>query len=226
MIRRPPRSTLFPYTTLFRSDEVEEGDGGVGQLLRLVLVQLLAAGALGGPWPGVLVVAAIQKRKLVVPSGADQLHVGDRVYVLGSATDLDSFERMAGEDVARRRTAVIMGAGSIGREIARSPTTAPRIHVVVIAQDPARAQAPFRFRDPTAAIDVGEAFVLPGDGTKLPVKSVRTPEGYAIVVPESVVDAAGDQQLGDHRRDAGGAFEGRDPRRVVRRDPPTLWHRP
>src|SRR3712207_8008142 len=32
MIRRPPRSTLFPYTTLFRSDlvglEVRGGDGG------------------------------------------------------------------------------------------------------------------------------------------------------------------------------------------------------
>src|SRR5256885_7330895 len=27
MIRRPPRSTLFPYTTLFRSDDV---GGGVG----------------------------------------------------------------------------------------------------------------------------------------------------------------------------------------------------
>src|SRR2546430_8546231 len=31
MIRRPPRSTLFPYTTLFRSDEVDSlgyfGDG-------------------------------------------------------------------------------------------------------------------------------------------------------------------------------------------------------
>src|SRR2546422_9484665 len=26
MIRRPPRSTLFPYTTLFRSDEVQAGD--------------------------------------------------------------------------------------------------------------------------------------------------------------------------------------------------------
>src|SRR3712207_7857257 len=25
MIRRPPRSTLFPYTTLFRSDERKEG---------------------------------------------------------------------------------------------------------------------------------------------------------------------------------------------------------
>src|SRR3712207_6888793 len=34
MIRRPPRSTLFPYTTLFRSDEVRVGGGesreGVG----------------------------------------------------------------------------------------------------------------------------------------------------------------------------------------------------
>src|SRR3712207_7665253 len=27
MIRRPPRSTLFPYTTLFRSDEGESFDG-------------------------------------------------------------------------------------------------------------------------------------------------------------------------------------------------------
>src|SRR3712207_8062606 len=26
MIRRPPRSTLFPYTTLFRSEEQREGD--------------------------------------------------------------------------------------------------------------------------------------------------------------------------------------------------------
>src|ERR1044071_10128017 len=32
MIRRPPRSTLFPYTTLFRS--VQEGDGG-DQVTRL-----------------------------------------------------------------------------------------------------------------------------------------------------------------------------------------------
>src|SRR2546429_7373411 len=31
MIRRPPRSTLFPYTTLFRSDDgAAAGDAGVG----------------------------------------------------------------------------------------------------------------------------------------------------------------------------------------------------
>src|SRR3712207_7170616 len=42
MIRRPPRSTLFPYTTLFRSPRRDRGaehrvgalDGAVGQLLR------------------------------------------------------------------------------------------------------------------------------------------------------------------------------------------------
>src|SRR3712207_7460743 len=30
MIRRPPRSTLFPYTTLFRSGNLREGLRGVG----------------------------------------------------------------------------------------------------------------------------------------------------------------------------------------------------
>src|SRR5256885_3691264 len=34
MIRRPPRSTLFPYTTLFRSSEDAESDGGQQDLRR------------------------------------------------------------------------------------------------------------------------------------------------------------------------------------------------
>src|SRR5258707_10279969 len=37
MIRRPPRSTLFPYTTLFRSHCVHSGSGG-GYLGNLVFV--------------------------------------------------------------------------------------------------------------------------------------------------------------------------------------------
>src|SRR5438034_2324242 len=31
MIRPPPRSTLFPYTTLFRSDVLVQGDGRLGK---------------------------------------------------------------------------------------------------------------------------------------------------------------------------------------------------
>src|SRR5258705_3421270 len=36
MIRRPPRSTLFPYTTLFRSLEISSLGPGVGQTLDLL----------------------------------------------------------------------------------------------------------------------------------------------------------------------------------------------
>src|SRR5256885_6981617 len=41
MIRRPPRSTLFPYTTLFRSDRARERDdfGGDVALAQILLEQ-------------------------------------------------------------------------------------------------------------------------------------------------------------------------------------------
>src|SRR2546427_10390559 len=40
MIRRPPRSTLFPYTTLFRSREVvyRYRDQGIGEVRRPIVV--------------------------------------------------------------------------------------------------------------------------------------------------------------------------------------------
>src|SRR3712207_8324732 len=38
MIRRPPRSTLFPYTTLFRSDHVVQGGAELGEHPRSVRV--------------------------------------------------------------------------------------------------------------------------------------------------------------------------------------------
>src|SRR5687768_18323124 len=48
MIRRPPRSTLFPYTTLFRSaggrDDADAGHGG-GLDFRVMLADLLDARA-------------------------------------------------------------------------------------------------------------------------------------------------------------------------------------
>src|SRR5688572_31855689 len=44
MIRRPPRSTLFPYTTLFRSDEHRAGAAGriVASALRAREAQVIA----------------------------------------------------------------------------------------------------------------------------------------------------------------------------------------
>src|SRR3712207_7713349 len=37
MIRRPPRSTLFPYTTLFRSQGTGHGAGALGDLSGAIL---------------------------------------------------------------------------------------------------------------------------------------------------------------------------------------------
>src|SRR5258707_6841561 len=51
MIRRPPRSTLFPYTTLFRS-------GGLGEQLEQERLELIVPAVdlvdqqHSGPWPG------------------------------------------------------------------------------------------------------------------------------------------------------------------------------
>src|SRR5437016_13215718 len=45
MLRRPPRSTLFPYTTLFRSSDCEEGEQGDGDVE-------VVFGAAVGPVPG------------------------------------------------------------------------------------------------------------------------------------------------------------------------------
>src|SRR2546430_5790685 len=51
MIRRPPRSTLFPYTTLFRSNPdlrlLPKGDTGEGGARRLGLDNQSAGGASG-----------------------------------------------------------------------------------------------------------------------------------------------------------------------------------
>src|SRR3712207_3995226 len=40
MIRRPPRSTLFPYTTLFRSDDTQQHTKRVGRTAALLAKQL------------------------------------------------------------------------------------------------------------------------------------------------------------------------------------------
>src|SRR3712207_8935539 len=71
MIRRPPRSTLFPYTTLFRSARVvhdEVGDDADAALVRLVEQhdEVLDGAELGQHGAEVAdVVAAVAQRRVV-----------------------------------------------------------------------------------------------------------------------------------------------------------------
>src|SRR2546429_6222588 len=66
MIRRPPRSTLFPYTTLFRSHVLTE-QGHPGRAVRLLQV---AAGRKRG--------AAVEDADVVETEEASFEHVLDR----------------------------------------------------------------------------------------------------------------------------------------------------
>src|SRR2546426_2917389 len=65
MIRRPPRSTLFPYTTLFRSAAV---GAGVARRLRVLGDRLLAALDAGDP----KVLQTLQLAALALPVPEDR----------------------------------------------------------------------------------------------------------------------------------------------------------
>src|SRR2546426_7212070 len=66
MIRRPPRSTLFPYTTLFRSTRTSWGRLGAGGPSSLLLAQTSGRLALGPEIdPRPTVVGSITKKRSV-----------------------------------------------------------------------------------------------------------------------------------------------------------------
>src|SRR3989475_7745963 len=98
MIRRPPRSTLFPYTTLFRSGRVEE-EGRKGLLHGLREHELQVPDALHHALgPGEAVEAAVQVARRRGDAGVD----GDRhVELLGHGPER-IVHRMAGWHAAQR----------------------------------------------------------------------------------------------------------------------------
>src|SRR3712207_8928788 len=82
MIRRPPRSTLFPYTTLFRSQLRED----FGQVLHL----LREEGAPAGPLCELAQAVAVQAGVLVV---ADADGVDGRARLDGDAHGVVELDR-------------------------------------------------------------------------------------------------------------------------------------
>src|SRR2546422_9351472 len=86
MIRRPPRSTLFPYTTLFRSLAAEQADHGEGDLLD---ADDLA--------DGIRVAEEVQRRRL-----PEQRDLGRAVHVLLEHRPADLDGPVARLEVIRR----------------------------------------------------------------------------------------------------------------------------
>src|SRR5260221_5599399 len=74
MIRRPPRSTLFPYTTLFRSSDRGGRRAGVGTAPFAVPRPLRRPGAAVHPQPGLL---ARNARDAVAGHGRSEEHTSE-----------------------------------------------------------------------------------------------------------------------------------------------------
>src|SRR5256885_11637497 len=78
MIRRPPRSTLFPYTTLFRSQEVFMGNVVSAGLGQAPATQVAANAGLGFEIPCTIVNKVCSSGMKAVMLGAQSIMLGQR----------------------------------------------------------------------------------------------------------------------------------------------------
>src|SRR2546425_8019369 len=126
MIRRPPRSTLFPYTTLFRSVKLAGGrfhrnahkTGGLATIYRLPdgrrVLRLTEFATSNGPDVRVYLVAAgdvrsedAAKQAGFVDLGALKGNIGDQNYDVPAGLDLSKYRAGA---IWCRRFSVNFGA--------------------------------------------------------------------------------------------------------------------
>ena len=109
---------------------------------------------------GVLIVAVARGDRFFMPTGDDTLALKDQIFIIGEGRDCDAFERMAGEKLVWNRSAVIMGAGGIGRQVALTLSRVPGVSVRVIESNPSRARQ--------LSAEAGEhVLVLEGEATDL-----------------------------------------------------------
>src|SRR3712207_7038556 len=102
MIRRPPRSTLFPYTTLFRSELVRRVLLHEALAVTVEQVRALAAGALGDEE------AVLDEARRVV---LDHLHVHER-----RADPVGLGDAVAGDDQAVGGRLEALAAAAVGED--------------------------------------------------------------------------------------------------------------
>src|SRR3712207_7318199 len=75
MIRRPPRSTLFPYTTLFRSPRL--GGAPAGGNDRFPSYLILALASLGGAATEAEIVEALERTRIASPLFRSEEHTSE-----------------------------------------------------------------------------------------------------------------------------------------------------
>src|SRR3712207_8131972 len=112
MIRRPPRSTLFPYTTLFRSHDVRhavEADDMSDH--PVVAAELRLPQPVAQHGPAALGAVGVRERTSAVGR-----HAEDAEHVGGDERDLET-SRLPASDEVGRALAERADAGEDGRQI-------------------------------------------------------------------------------------------------------------
>src|SRR2546425_11895278 len=139
MIRRPPRSTLFPYTTLFRSIDgmlrIADPVGassvhGVNALWGILSLGLLADGTYGDGWNG-------------VPGGVRGLLYGDpsqfAAQLIGGLTNFVAVGAMA--VAAYKVTEVLVGGHRVSAEVEELGLDLPEMGALAYPDTPEVASA-------------------------------------------------------------------------------------
>ena len=85
------------------------------------------------------VVGIIRGDQLVIPRGNESIHAGDRIVVVGSPQSAREWGTLMSRRQSRVDDVVVVGAGTIGRAVARA-LTAEGVHVKVIEEDADRAR--------------------------------------------------------------------------------------
>lgn len=104
-----------------------------------------------------IVVGVRRGARLFAPDPGDQLYPHDQIYVISETGDLARTLAIFGKPLPRTERIVLIGAGNVGLEVARTLEAQPeRLRIKVIERDRARAEV--------AADALSRTVVLNGDG--------------------------------------------------------------
>lgn len=131
-----------------------------------------------------VIVGILRDEKLIVPTGDDQLLVGDDIYVSVDTLHMERALQVFGHEEQEARRVLILGAGNVGRFLAQQiQLTHPSVKVKIIEYNADKAEL--------AAEQLSEAVVLKGDAMDVDLlheANIRETEAVVAVTNDDEVN--------------------------------------
>ncbi len=130
-----------------------------------------------------VIVGVIRNEKLFVPTGSDQLLVGDQIYVTCDTKHMDRTLTVFGHEEQEARRVLLIGGGNIGLFVAQQfKKQYPKVNLKIIEMDAARAEH--------VAEQLDNVIVLRGDA--LDIELLREAN---VMETETVVSLTNDDEV-------------------------------